>query len=383
MVFVVLFFPVAFAQSSTFIGEAGVVQDLSDTEWDNDSFTADFGEVPYVFATTQTTNGGQDPSGAHVRDVSLQGFETQHCEYDGGDSCDTHAEEDNAWFAVDPSVIDSIEGMDAGRLNISEGSGGYTINFDDSIRNEPMVFTNVQTENGDDDSLNTQAHDVTEENATFEFCEQEGNDGCDNSHEEESFAWLAVDPTIIKREEGFDFGNFSKGDSNWQSISFSQNFDQTPMVIADIQTEGGSQEALYPEVNNVDTNGASVRFCESDGGDGCDSHNTENIAWLALSPGIVDIDASEKSLCDSRGPQNECIFESQRNVNSETYEIDSQFISRETNIFQALSSPASFNVNNSSRISGLWEGSFDIISEETRIVSGAKFRPQGGIISIG
>jgi|GEM_PF-1754123 len=369
-------------QSSTFLGEAGLVQDLSDAEWKNDSFTGDFSEVPYVFATTQTTNGGQDPSGAHVRDVSLEGFETQHCEYDGGDGCDSHAAEDNAWFAVDPSVVDSIDGMDAGTVNTTDDSGGYTVYFDDSIRNKPMIFTNIQTEEGSGDSLNTQARDVTAENATVEFCEQESSDSCDSSHAEEEIAWLAVDPSIIESEEGFDYGNFSKGNSNWQSISFSQSFDQAPMVIADVQTEGGSQEALYPEVNNVDANGASVRFCESDGGDGCDSHNTEKVAWLALSPGIVNINTTETKLCDSRGPSNECIINSQRNVNSQEYDITSRFFVESSSILQALSSKAVFNISNKTTISGLWEGSFDIISDETRLVEGAKLKPGNGEIVI-
>lgn len=49
----------------------------------------------------------------------------------------------------------------------------------------------------------------------------------------------------------------------------------------------GGQEALYPEVKSVTQNGAYVRYCESDGGDGCDAHAAETVAWLTVEPGAL------------------------------------------------------------------------------------------------
>lgn len=363
---------------SVFIGEAGLETGLSDSEWQSVDLGASYGATPLVFATTQTTNGGQDPSGAHIRGITETGFETQHCEYEASDGCDSHNGESNAWFSVDPSVISELNGLDSGTMDISGGSGGYTVEFDKSIDERPMLFTNIQTENGNDDSLNTQARGVNSDNATVEFCEQQGDDGCDSSHTEETIAWLAVDSTAVERTSGFDYGNFSTGDSNWQSVSFSQDFSQKPVVIADVQTESGTQEALYPEVDNVDTNGASIRFCESGGGDGCDTHATETVAWMAIDPGNVSINATGRTLCDSRGPKNECISSSTHEVSGESYNISSIFQTERSAVFEASESRAEISVSNSSTISGLWRGSFNISSRNTVLEAGASFRPGNG-----
>jgi hypothetical protein len=365
------------------LGEAGVQSGISGSNWYSVDLGASYGDTPYIFATTQTVHGSEHPSGAHVRSVSESGFETQHCEYEASDGCDGHAEETNGWFSVDPSVIEDADGMDAGTVVTSSASGGYKVSFDNSIENTPLLFTNIQTENGSDDSLNTQARDITPDNATVEFCEQNGGDGCDSSHDDETVAWMAIDPQIIKERDGFEYGTFDAGDSNWKSVSFSQSFSEAPVVIADVQTETGPQEALYPEVNNVGTGGADIRYCESGGGDGCDTHNVETVAWLALEPGNVSINATGATLCDSRGPNNECISSSTHEIDSETYSISSVFQTEESAVFKALNEKATINVDNSSIISGLWKGSFNISSSESPIIrKGASFRPRGGRIVV-
>ena len=283
-----------YESDSEIIGEAGINTNMHDDNWYSVSLSNSYGSTPYIFSTTQTTNGGQDPSAAHIRSVSSSKFETQHCEFDASDTCDTHNAEDQAWLAVDPSTISDIDGIDAGTLSTSSGSGGYSITFDSSIENTPLLFTNVQTENDNEDPLNTQAYNINSNGATVEFCEQDSTDGCD-SHTSETIAWLAIDTSKIERKSGFDYGTFSTGNSNWQDISFSQSFSSAPAVIADVQTENGGQEALYPEVDNVGTGSAYIRYCESEGGNSCDSHATETVAWMAVEPGKLKLDTKSQS----------------------------------------------------------------------------------------
>lgn len=92
---------------------------------------------------------------------------------------------------------------------------------------------------------------------------------------------------------------------------------------------------------------------------------------------------TEKTLCDSRGPFNECISSSRHDISGEKFNITSIFQSEKTAIFNSLNSPARVNISNSSRISGLWKGSFTIFSNSAQITPGADFRPEDGRIIIG
>ena len=89
------------------------------------------------------------------------------------------------------------------------------------------------------------------------------------------------------------------------------------------------------------------------------------------------------SICDRRGPNNECISNSTHEVSGEEFDISSIFQVESTSVFEAFNRKATFNLTNKTTISGLWRGSFNIRAERPRIVSGASFRPGDGRIVIG
>jgi hypothetical protein len=88
-------------------------------------------------------------------------------------------------------------------------------------------------------------------------------------------------------------------------------------------------------------------------------------------------------ICDSRGPLNECISNEEHNIDGQAFDITSVFESRFSSTFESLNSQASINVSNSTRLSGLWRGSFHIMAERPVVENGARFRPEGGEIIIG
>lgn len=280
--------------TTTTIGEAGVRGSMDNAEWNTASLSGSYSQTPHVFVTTQTTGGNQDPSAAHLRGVTTSSFETQHCEWDGSDTCDTHNTEHNGWMAVDPGDVNPIDGMETGTVSL-DGNGNQgttkTVSFSETFSSPPLVFVQSQTEEGNNEPLNSQVVDVSSTGFTVEFCEQEGTDDCDG-HMSESIGWWAVHPSQVDKGSTWDWGTKDIGNSQWTSISFSQTFSQAPVVLAMVQTENGNQEALYPEVQSVDTAGAQIRYCEADGGDDCDSHNTETVAWIAAEPGSLDVSSS-------------------------------------------------------------------------------------------
>ena len=87
--------------------------------------------------------------------------------------------------------------------------------------------------------------------------------------------------------------------------------------------------------------------------------------------------------CDYRGPESECVVNTTRQLSQQVYNVDTFFESKSNAVFKGFGGAVTVNVSNSSILSGLWRGSLSIQSGETRIVSGAKFRPEGGRIVIG
>jgi hypothetical protein len=100
----------------------------------------------------------------------------------------------------------------------------------------------------------------------------------------------------------------------------------------------------------------------------------------------TESESSGISICDSRGPFNECISDSSHIIGSKSFSISSIFQAKGTAVFEALSGIATINVGNSTSLSGFWRGSFNITTleqQETRIKPGADFQPENGRIIIG
>lgn len=226
-----------------------------------------------------------------MRNIDTSGFETQHCELGSigntlnGDDCDDHPnDETNGYIAIDEATVDNQVGMEAGTL-LMENNDVLNITFSENFDSTPYVFAQAQTSNGNQQAKNVQVQGVTPDNATLQFCEQEDVDVCDTSHTSEEVAWWAVDPSLATKGGVFDWGIVAVDDSTWNQTTFDTGFGTTPSVIAMPQTGNGGQEALYPEVKGVDATGASVRYCEYDLDDSCDSHVWESVAWIAAPPG--------------------------------------------------------------------------------------------------
>jgi hypothetical protein len=88
-------------------------------------------------------------------------------------------------------------------------------------------------------------------------------------------------------------------------------------------------------------------------------------------------------ICDYRGPENQCIMNKTTALEPKTYDVSSIFISEKNADLESISGTATLNITNSSRISGLWTGSFFIDTSNPVIKPGASFRPRNGGIMIG
>ncbi|WP_414837745.1 DUF2341 domain-containing protein [Candidatus Nanosalina sp. VS9-1] len=104
--------------------------------------------------------------------------------------------------------------------------------------------------------------------------------------------------------------------------------------------------------------------------------------YVASKPQIEIGSEASVDICDARGPVNECIINSSRDISGEDFTFNSIFIARESADISSTEASGAINVDNRSTISGLWRGSINLSSRELVLTSGAYFRPEDGRISL-
>lgn len=88
------------------------------------------------------------------------------------------------------------------------------------------------------------------------------------------------------------------------------------------------------------------------------------------------------NLCDTRGPENECIPNREHSLSGQKVEINEEFTPTENAIFNSLNEESIIDVNNSARINGLWRGQFKINSYASTLAAGTTFLPENGRIIV-
>jgi len=289
------------------VGEGGRVEELQDDGWKSMSYETSFDNTPIVLSTTQTDVDDENPSPTHVRSTTKSGFEAQHCELELGGSptfCDLHGSESLGWFAVDPNVLGPYAGVQAGTYESKQGvEVRKQIQFPEVFERPPLVFSAVQTTDGSNVPRNIHPIETTPTSATIAFCEQNTRNGC-GWHTDETVGWLAVNPDANDLNAGIELGTVQTSGSGWESVTFSNSFNEIPAVLAEVQTENDPEEEVFAEVRNVTRTGAEIRFCEYDGNDQCDDHGQETVAWMAVDPKVTAGNAVKKA-CDT-GREGRC-----------------------------------------------------------------------------
>ena len=98
---------------------------------------------------------------------------------------------------------------------------------------------------------------------------------------------------------------------------------------------------------------------------------------------INELSEYDPRFCNVRGPKNEFIMNEKNDLEAGTYNVNSIFESTSEAELNSFNGQAHINVSNSTRLSGLWTGSFFIDANRPRIVSGARFKSFNGNIVIG
>jgi hypothetical protein len=270
--------------------------------WTSISFENTYTEPPVIFSTPVTaanceanggctgnnTNGGEPPIPT-VRNVTTTGFDISMCIDDGLTTCSTSKLAETVdWFAFEAGTTDDFSWIEVGTSTVSTNGSDTSITLKNAMVNTPAVWTQAQTYS---QGGNIAAHAWTEDTATMSNtaiiligCTHQGTgDGCDGSTPAETFGYLAIDLAneAFPVESGFQTGSDDITQSSWSTGSFSPAY-TSPRVMVTQNDDDGGQDPEYAWARAVTTTGFEFRYCESDGGDVCNSHTSEVVVWFAL-----------------------------------------------------------------------------------------------------
>ncbi|EKD67246.1 MAG: hemolysin-type calcium-binding repeat-containing protein, partial [uncultured bacterium] len=200
-----------------------------------------------------------------------------------------------AFSGVAEAVIENVS-LEAG--TITTNHLWTTITFEEHFANTPIVFAEIQTENGGQ-SGQVEIKNVTTTSFQVRFEEDRGGNRSwlDGRHTNEDMAWIALDPAEIIPGYGVEAGTVNMAQTNysyWENVGFPGSFDETPLILVQTQTRNGG-DTENPDIRAVDPGGFEMRVEENPGNEvagGWDGrHTTETIGYLA-----VNLDISEDGI---------------------------------------------------------------------------------------
>ncbi|MEZ5902634.1 MAG: LamG-like jellyroll fold domain-containing protein [Alphaproteobacteria bacterium] len=225
-------------------------------------------------------NGEGDFYTARVRNITNTGFEFQIDEYDYLDG--VTGLETLSWIAVASGTHTLSNGsvIQAGHVNATDETA-TSVSFNSAFSSAPVVFTQVSSYN-ESDAVLTRNYSVTTTGFNTKMDEQESKPV---GHATEDIGWIAI-------ESGGSVGSGilagTTGDvvtHGATAVSFGSAFAGTPVFVADMQTNDGSDPAVAMGIGGLNALGTSVFVREEQSNDAETNHTSENVGYIALESG--------------------------------------------------------------------------------------------------
>jgi hypothetical protein len=158
-----------------------------------------------------------------------------------------------------------------------------TIQLENSYDN-PVVFALPLSRNGNASAI-ARITDIQSNNFTAFLQEPEYQDGI---HNKESFSYVVLEAGSWQLDDGssLEVGSFNSSQtasSNWQNIGFQNSFDNTPVVLSQVQTYN-EEDFVRTRQANADISGFSLTMEEEEALKSS-GHDSETIGWLAMESG--------------------------------------------------------------------------------------------------
>lgn len=230
---------------------------------------------------------GEQPAHIRIRNVQSRSFEYQLEEWSstGGNTADSGGHRPvNVSYLVLEAGEYSIDGqtIEAGTFRTDQEFTTQELSTEFST--EPVVFTQSQTENGEDQIVTrNNVTSASESNTELQTRLQE-EEGSDGEHTVETVGYVAIQQGAGSLNGApFEVGKTppTVEETNYQ-IDFRNDYFSSPKFIADIQTYNG-RDTAQPRLSSLTSDSASIFIEEETTGDYETEHGgSESIGYFAF-----------------------------------------------------------------------------------------------------
>ena len=244
-------------------------------------------ENPVVFVQPPSFNGSQ-PALVRLDNITNNSFDAriQVPDYLVNSGQGSHTAETMSYFVFEAGTWQLEDGtlLEVG-TTISEdlvkrGAGFDTVDFDLEFGNEPIVISQVQTENGPSFVRTRQRNTSV---SSFEVAMEEQESFENTGHYPETVGYLAIEPGLGETE-GFTYYADNTGDTvtdDWSQTDFNGAFTQTPQLLAGINSYDDSDPAGL-RADNLSATGVEFKVEEDQSFDNEREHATETVDFLTI-----------------------------------------------------------------------------------------------------
>ncbi|MEO1121436.1 MAG: hypothetical protein AAFW88_09340 [Pseudomonadota bacterium] len=275
-----------FSAAELFFGQSGseTVAQIDGSQW----HLVEFGyaiENPVVVMGA-VIGGDADPAMARIRNVTSEGFEFQIDEFDYLDG--VHGPATINWLAVEEGTHQLSDGRtiaagheaDAPPPGPSQPLTQTWVSFGETLT-DALVFSQV-VDPVDQSALISRNLGVTDDGFIVDAQEQENGDGLSV----EVVGWIAIeaDTGLNAGSEPLLFEAYELGsaiDHDPDSFVFRSDFEETPTVLAPMQTRNGTDPAVL-RITEIDKDAFSIFAQEEQSQDEEVAHAPEAVAVIAF-----------------------------------------------------------------------------------------------------
>ncbi|MEM8719354.1 MAG: right-handed parallel beta-helix repeat-containing protein [Cyanobacteria bacterium P01_G01_bin.39] len=290
------------------IGETGIVDNITHN---SQTILLDHNyNNPVVFAQPLSYNSSH---AAIVRIEDIQGDRFTASIQEPSNLNGYHPKESFSYLVLERGTwqLEDDTLLEVGTLdtNLLSSKGWKNVDFTNDFADDPLVFSQVQTDNGRD-LVHTRQRNT--DSSGFQITMQEEEALNNSGHAKETVGWFAIDAG----NGNWSQNNYLAGqtgnriDHNWSTIDFEDSFTQSPIFLASIATyNGGDPSGLRH--SDLDNNQVNIKIEEDTSKDAEISHAAEVVNFLAI--------GGESSL---RGvPLGEKLSEENSSISKENWDV--------------------------------------------------------------
>ena len=261
------------------IGETGIVNNLTsnsqtiflDHNYDN----------PVIFAQPLSYNGAE---AAIVRIEDIKGDRFTASVQEPSNLDGKHGNESFSYLVLEKGTwqLEDDTLLEVGKVNTNllSSDGWKNVNFTNDFADDPLIFSQVQTDNGSD-LVHTRQRNTN--NSGFQITMQEEEARNNSGHATETLGWLAIDAGKGKWSQNNYLARQTVNSVNhdWHTVGFKNNFSQSPVFLASIGTYHGADPSGL-RYSNLNRDRVKLKIEEDTSKDAEVYHSNEAVNFLAI-----------------------------------------------------------------------------------------------------